>query len=297
MFFIIGIIFLICAVGTCGVESAVAARNSARHDAALVSAIAADLNSNDPAVWQDGLARLHDLAGHRPRVVLFNFYHHGFKAMLARGLDDDIEKLAVQAIDAAPRSSTQIAQMQECRVRALLAQGKYDQALSAAKAYYNVCILDDTGIAIDLLDQAMQQTLATSDPAIILRFKRQQDAGAVVPETIDKPLTLAAELGQNVLKSIKVSDPAIEQRLGKENTKPDSFAVCMGRGNLLLLLDRADDARSQFERALQLADEQQTQFAVGSIARAIRAEDGAIGRANGYILKLRAGAADDKVTR
>jgi hypothetical protein len=58
----------------------------------------------------------------------------------------------------------------------------------------------------------------------------------------------------------------------------------MARGNLLLLAGRADEARALFEGFLKTADASQKLKFQEGVARAIRAQDGTIGRANGYLV-------------
>jgi hypothetical protein len=93
------------------------------------------------------------------------------------------------------------------------------------------------------------------------------------------------------VKSIKADPTPFEARVKDSEKHVASYPQLTRRGNLLLFVDRPAEARDAFERALKLANEAQRAAAIENVARAIRAEDGAVGRANAYILSLRGDAA------
>jgi hypothetical protein len=61
----------------------------------------------------------------------------------------------------------------------------------------------------------------------------------------------------------------------------------LGKGNLLLLAGKPAEAKKVFDKAYTLASDKNLAAATESVARAIRAEDSAVGRANAWILSLR----------
>ena len=69
---------------------------------------------------------------------------------------------------------------------------------------------------------------------------------------------------------------AIQQYTGAD------YASLLRSGNLLLLAEQAKEAQPVFERACAVAGEKDLAAATESIARRMRAEDGAIGRANAW---------------
>jgi len=69
---------------------------------------------------------------------------------------------------------------------------------------------------------------------------------------------------------------AIQQYTGAD------YGSLLSLGDLLLLADRAKEAQPVFERAYAVAGEKDLAAATESIARCMRAEDGAIGRANAW---------------
>jgi hypothetical protein len=64
----------------------------------------------------------------------------------------------------------------------------------------------------------------------------------------------------------------------------------MGWGNLLLLSDKPKEANKAFEAAYRISPEKQLAAATEALARAMRAEDGNVERANAWVLSLRPAA-------
>jgi hypothetical protein len=122
-----------------------------------------------------------------------------------------------------------------------------------------------------------------NDPALIQRFKREQIEGAL--------LTRNPNSQQSVLKSIKIPASEIDeamsffQRRGGGGGDLDSQ---MNAGNLLLLADRCDEAHQLLAEAYNgTVRDTQLHDAMESVARAIKAQDGTIGRANQWLLENR----------
>src|SRR5205823_3433996 len=137
--------------------------------------IAWDLKSNDPAAQQDALARINDILANDPHEI-----RKGLPLWL-NGLIhlkqfDTIENLAMRGLFAAPSDSYGVADMELARLKSLMAQRRYDEALPMAKAYYNVCALKDTEQAITLMAEVLANTRAKDDPNIVRKFKQQQAA-------------------------------------------------------------------------------------------------------------------------
>jgi hypothetical protein len=116
----------------------------------------------------------------------------------------------------------------------------------------------------------------------------RQIAGALQtdqPSTLNVPTSngtafppSAGSSKPSVLASIKVDGSpcaaAIQQHTGAD------YGSLLSPGNLLLPADRAKEAQPVFERAYAVAGEKDLAAATESIARRMRAEYGAIGRAN-----------------
>ena len=90
---------------------------------------------------------------------------------------DLIRDMAAMALSDG-RDSAGIDDAQAALAKMLLACGKFDPAVPAAKTYYNVCSLGQTSSATSLMAQALLNGPGQKDPGIVQRFKAQQDAGA-----------------------------------------------------------------------------------------------------------------------
>jgi tetratricopeptide (TPR) repeat protein len=162
--------------------------------------------------------------------------------------------------------------------KALAALGRRDDGLAAAKAYFNVAPMNRTADALKLLTEM----LATTDAADrVETFKAEQIAGAepVPADKLKEPRPRTA-----VLESIKIDASPYDKALAEQ--LPRSYANLASCGNLLLLADRTREAMETFESAQTLASDKEAAWATENIARAMRAVDGSIGRANAWVESL-----------
>ncbi|HSI14600.1 MAG TPA: hypothetical protein VK961_21290 [Chthoniobacter sp.] len=190
---------------------------------------------------------------------------------------EDAESLALAGILRKP-DGMWVAAFQKARSQALLAAGKHDAALSAAKAYYNVCQMKDTAAAIDQIGLCLINARPT-EKGLATKFKTQQ-VNAATTQPSGQP---AAPIEDNVLKSVTIDPKPYEQAI--QAITISQFGDLVGKGNLLLLADRAKEAKDAFETAMELAQKpKDTATAIEGVARAIRAETGSIGAANAYII-------------
>ncbi len=205
---------------------------------------------------------------------------------------DLILQLAGNGVSEQQEDNDGVDSVQFCVAKTLVASGKRELALVAAKSYYNVCKLDNTPKAIDLVVLALANPGLEQDAAMIRRFRMQQAAGAMVPvstvATATSPSSQPATHGENILKSIKVDAAPYQAALENFDLIARDFVTLSAQGNLLLLADQPTEAKTQFEASFELArNSRQTIQAVENIARAIRAENNGVGPANAYILSLR----------
>jgi hypothetical protein len=173
--------------------------------------------------------------------------------------------------------------IQRWRVKALSAMNRHEEALGVAKGYFNIARLEKTADALDTVLRCLKAAYP-NDPELIERFKREQQEGAL--------LTRAPSPSKNsVLKSIKIPATEIEdamahfQRLGGGGGDLDHQ---MAAANLLLLADRCDEAHEILVEAYNgTVRDSQLHDAMESVPRAIKAQDGTIGRANQWLLENR----------
>ena len=158
---------------------------------------------------------------------------------------------------------------QEARVRAFLAARKPQEALSLAKALFNVSRMGNTDKALKLLTQCVQAA-NPDNLKPVLRLAREQRRGA------------AAGSPSGLLSSVTIDGGAYLALIDQLSKKDDSRSR-IATGNLLLLAGRASEARALFEKIAKGHDWLEYHE---NVARAMRAEDGTIGRANAYLLAL-----------
>ena len=204
-------------------------------------------------------------------------------ALSEKGMDADVEAFALNGILNSAENTGAVSSLQKSRVVALLNQNKFDEALSAARAFYNVATLKETEAAVKLVARCLDEK-NPDDSATLRRFKQQQvdwSTATTVPSD-------TGELGANVLSSIPLSAAPFASAATALTRR--EFQSLVAKGNLLLLAGKAKEAKQAFESA-ELAAEKpaESTTAVEGVARAIRAETGALGPANAYIVAQQKG--------
>jgi tetratricopeptide (TPR) repeat protein len=171
-----------------------------------------------------------------------------------------------------------------------LAEGKYQSALAAAKAYYNIAELRKTKDAVNLVATVAAKVRG---PETAEAFRKAQLADNAI-----SPSTDVANVN-DLLRSIPLESSQYEQAIQVLSDKCETAGAQIACGNSLLLADRPTDARMCFELALQLivknigrteelSEEREAAHALDGIARAIRDEDSSAFRADGFALTMRA---------
>ena len=193
---------------------------------------------------------------------------------------DEIEDFAVAAINERPTDLRLIEACQQSRIRAKLLAHKPREALPLAKSLYDVCGMSSTSKAIDLIAECLYDINASGDPAgAVKRFKLQQIHGAAT--------TQPSGADDNTLSQIQMDPKQYAPGLQHVELVDNSWDAALGKGNLLLLAGQAKEAAKVFEKAYALASDSNLAAATEAMARAMRAEDGTVGRANAWILSLR----------
>jgi hypothetical protein len=234
--------------------------------APIIAQITAKLSASDRPTIDSGLSDLRKFLDAAPPRAIASLRLTWMAQLMSAGRYDDIDALTVHGILAAPQDPAAIDFFLTSRVRALLAAGKTDAALTNARALYNVCPMASVSNAMLLVAQCLSAV--------------QQMAGAADPSR-DSPI----DTGPSVLASIALDGrefrPALAKMIGED------FPSLTARGNLLLICGGTAEAGTVFERAYSLAPDAQLSAATESIARCMKAQDAAIGRANTWLLSLR----------
>ena len=243
------------------------------------------LLNSEPTLSQPTIAEVREILERSPDAVI---WPSTLWPMMKQGLVAEAEARATRALLAERKSLEFFDRYQLIRAQCLIRLGRHDEALSAARGYYNVCPMQDTGKAIELIAQALAGSRGADDPAIVRQFKQQQISGANTTPA-DPSASPAQPPADSILLAIpldpKSYEPAIAELSGN-----GSYVALSLKGHFQLLAGQAGEARKTFELALDLARGNQLPAAIENVAKAIRAEAGAVGPANAYILKMRQAA-------
>lgn len=263
---------------------------SAQEREAQRRAILTDLGSGDASKVQGAIQRIAQALEADPKQAASDVAQKYLPAMLKAGRHAEAQALAREAILAYPLDATVLFHLQRARVESLLAESKVQEALAAAKGLYNVCPMDRSGEAIALVAEALEKS-PQGGTAKAAQFRLEQLRGAAI-ETAG-PATRASDIvtGQPAMRSAVLAaiqvDGAEYAQLLKELGSDEAAEALIARGNLLLLADRGAEALAVFQQAYTIAPAKQLAQVSEGIARALRAADGTLGRANAFVLLLR----------
>jgi hypothetical protein len=268
-------------------------------------AIAQQLRDRDPAVRAAGVAQVRAAVDRDPAAAVGPLRRSWLAPMARAGMNDDVIQITQRAILAAPGSPVTFHTMLRARVSALIAAGRLDEALADARRYYNVCPLDQTGLAVDALVTAMEARWGAEGEAKVREFRMRQVAAAWASADAsgDDPAAPAADrspadaAAPSTAGDTAVNDPVVlaipldtapylqeAAKWASNRRQPVAY------GNLLLLAGKADDAYGYFTGLLARArTDQQLATALERQAAAMRAQDGTAARAQTMLRRLAAG--------
>ena len=220
--------------------------------------------------------------------VPVEFYHDWVPALINNQYYQEAADLSLAGALARPQINFVTALM-ALRARALLALGDSNQALQAAKGYYNVCYMKNSTNAIQLVAQCLAQA-DLDDDTIAQRFINEQNiaASAATDGSTTQPAT-------PMLKTVQIDPTLYADALKKWKARTvltGDFNDFASYANVLLVADQADQAEKIFESLYKQATTQDDlNTAIEGIARSMRAEDGNVGRANAWLLSLQKASA------
>lgn len=188
------------------------------------------------------------------------------------------------AFDRVPNATTHLDPLQRFRVRCLLSLGRNEEALGHAKIYYNLCQMQNSSAAMELIVECLRAA-RPDRPDLVKKFIEEQVAGAVV--TREAPLKRTS-----VLDGIKIPEDvrrrASDKADARRDVPPHRVESRLTLGNYLLMADRTVEAREVFLETYPLIEDGfWFKDATEAVARALKAEDGAVGRANAWVLAQR----------
>lgn len=246
--------------------------------------IAGQLRSENKDEFDKAMAAIQQRFKTNGEATAEDFSLWWWPALLESQRYEEASDLCLQAILARTWDLNLICDLQRRRVTGLLAAGRKDEALQAAKGLYNVCWLKKSTDAITFFGDVL---LSTRDDgaAALKQFEAEQISGAQ-PPSATQPAASAGTKPASLLASISVDDEPYLNRIEQLKHRRD-YRSLTARGNLLLLADHPQEAMQAFRQAYLAANDRQLASATESMARAMRAEDGTTGRANAWILSLR----------
>jgi tetratricopeptide (TPR) repeat protein len=198
---------------------------------------------------------------------------------------DAVAQLALAGQLARTAELRRLEVLQAARVRALLAGGKAKEALAAARSLYNVSSMSYTKDAMILLADALRAA-NPDDSDLYEQLVAEQVEGArasTQPSSDFTKDTVGSKA--SVLASLRADEASYLGALDERAT--ETYASLFGRGNVLLLAGRVEEAQPLFERAYTMAPDNKLGEATESLARVMKARDGTVGRANQFVLSLR----------
>lgn len=163
------------------------------------------------------------------------------------------------------------------RINALRAAQRYDEALAEAKILFNYSSMEHTSDALKTLDRELTQVNG-NDHAKVDLFHDEQVKGSVAPAN-SQPII------STIVKGVKTDALAYQMQI--QSIVGDDYHSLIKKGALLLLSDKGDQAEAAFLQALDKASTTTDKQTVKTwIARAIKAKDGTIGRANQWVASV-----------
>jgi len=256
-----------------------------------ITSVTTLMKSGDLAKIDQGEAQIRTwLEGHQ---VIWVLWFDWFPALMKIQRYPDVADIAAQSVNSNPQPDV-IASLLEWRIRALLLMNKPAEALESAKSYYNACPWKQTDYAVQLVGLCLSQC-NPADQTIGQRFRDGQSAaslsGIAAATQPDRGgvgaagrIVPGAMEGIPMLKSITIDSKLYEDGLTEWVTHTRRANERANYANLLLAADRGEEAETIFRDLYGTARTQdQINIAYEGIARALRAEDGNVARANAWL--------------
>lgn len=236
------------------------------------------LRSGDATQRQAAIDQLRRIVDAQPGQISRDI-EKWIKPLSEAGFHKDVLRLTeeinvVKAADAAIMSD-----VQQARVRALLALGEKERALSEARSAFNVTPQKSVDRTIELLYEVLRDVRGE---AVAEQFKHEQ-IEAMRPEAVPGL----------VLSGIAIDADRYRTALDRAGAG-ENFERLMARGNLLLMSDRTDAATEAFNHAAGARGlkGKRLSSALEGVARSLRAKLGGNGRANALVTAMKYGATD-----
>jgi hypothetical protein len=237
--------------------------------------LAAQLASVDQTVVDQAIDEIHTLLESNPDEAVAYCRRYWLPSLLSASNFALADRLALDAILAAPWRTSDVEFFAETRARVMLRCGQPAAALSDARSLFNVASLRGTERALLLLTECLKAAHG-EDKQLLQRFRHEQIAGATTRPATDGPFT------SQTIAQIGVDPSPYAAAISRWVNDDDQSR--RAKGNLRLLAGRSAEAQTNFEQMLRSSASTDRIGLAENLARAIKASDGTIGRANGYML-------------
>jgi hypothetical protein len=224
-----------------------------------------------------------------------NLWRHWLPDLMTAQRYDYAAELALAGAFDRPEGTDQLL---DFRTKALLAMDKPQDALQAAKSYYNTCAFKKTPYAIQLVALCLVKC-RPDDPDVARRFRDEQANASAPADAADASQVGATQSTTeptvaSTLKSIVIDQSIYKAAIADWSQRSVEFSERVSYGNILLAADRCEDAEKVYRELYKLASTQkELDSATEGIARTLRAEDGNVNRANAWLLSLQQAAGAD----
>jgi hypothetical protein len=237
--------------------------------------LSVQLASKNQATVDQAVDEIHTLLESNPDESVGFCRKYWFPSLISASQFELADRLAFEAILATPWQTGGVEFLQETRVRMMLRIGQPAVALSDARSLFNVVSLRGTEHALLVVTECLK-AVHGEDNAMLVRFRKEEFAGATT-----RPATDAQPTSPTMAEIVIDPSPyaaAISQWVSDDDQSRRA------KGNLLLLSGRCEEAQTTFEMMYRLSDSSDRIGLAENVARAMKASDGTIGRANGYML-------------
>lgn len=247
--------------------------------------LAEQLGSKDAAVVAAAMGAARAWIEAEPAAGMAYVQGYWLKPLVEGRRFGEAEELCVRAMAAWPMDVGRVEALQRQRVQLRLDQRRFDEALAQARVLFDVSSMAGTEAAL-LMVAACVNAVHGNDAGTMERFVAEQRAGA--GGTMEKPVTSPMMLSFRAdSTTAEAWNGAIAGLKGPTGGLPASVPDLLAVGNLELLAGRPGRAKAAFLRMQMAAEAENLRLANEAVARAMKAEDGSVGRANGYAVSLR----------
>ncbi|MGN6368096.1 MAG: hypothetical protein ACTHN5_07545 [Phycisphaerae bacterium] len=242
--------------------------------------LAGALASADGGVVSGAMGEIRGRLGEQPGLA-YQIRGVWLKPLMENHRYGEALSLCEEGICAVPQDLGMVEFLQRERVEILGLMGRKEEALGAAKGLFNVCSTGQTESALLLLAERLNDVSGNGSGAVE-KLVEEERRGMAPSQTA---------VVSDVVRVIRVDaspfEAGIKGLYAPSGELPLWGPQLMGLGNLLLVADRPGEALKVFEKYKSGAGARELRGANEGVARAMRAEDGTVGRGNGYILGLK----------